>query len=204
MNILIKPLRFLAYTVIGLATLFLAALWLLESESNYEPIIVMLSVLSGGLLLLANYIERKTIKKTTREMSKDELLQVVDASDPKAEWQLVHSDISITAVYKSDPLLRIEHAYTEDYIHSAKFEEDWINKIPDRRAFSKYYDLYYGTTRLERFILVWVDGGRAGLPLPESSYNLSVKKIRYKIAMIFDTSDSVNQYITITGFKIQD
>jgi len=117
---------------------------------------------------------------------------MVCTSNPKTEWKLVHSDIGVTAVYLPDPTLRIEHAYTKDYKHSDKFEESWAIKFAVRRAVSEYYDLYYGSTRLERFILVWVDGGRAGLPLPESSYKLIVKKIRYKVALIFDTSDSVN------------
>jgi len=54
--------------------------------------------------------------------------------------------------------------------------------------------VYYGATRLKEFILVFVDGGRALLPLPKYALDLSVEPIRYKIALIFDQFDNCDEY----------
>ncbi len=141
-------------------------------------------------------------KTKSDDLTINEILDTVRLSNSD-EWILnVDQDAEI-AVFKKIPPIRIETRHSDEFIHNDDFREKWANRFLDPHAISYYYDLYYGATRLRRFILVSVDGGRALLPLPKSAMDLSVELIPYKIALIFDRFDSCRQYMERAGLYPQ-
>ena len=68
---------------------------------------------------------------------------------------------------KEDPRLRFRAKFTGDGIQNDNFKDEWANRYPDPRATGYWYDLYFDGNLIERFILVFVDGGRASIPPPD-------------------------------------
>ncbi len=199
---LLKILSFLCV----LATIVLAILWYFNPAGNYEPITVALGGVSAVLIAVSQVVQRKRPSRTRAKplsaLSRDEILELVMESEPSQDWEVVYSEGDATAMFKRDPSLRIEHTHDSAGLHSDDFREKWANKFPDPHASSHYYDLYYGATRLERSILVHVDGGRACLPLPRSPIDLEVEQIRYKIALIFDQFGTCEPYMERAGLHL--
>ena len=161
MKTAITVIRWLSYLCV-FATIILAIVWYVADVYRIEPITVGLGALSVLLLGVSTHIQNRHLSSSKHlvEMNHDELLSVVESSDPILDWDVSYSEPQVIAVYKEDPDLRIEHEHSPPYQHSDDFREKWANKFPDRHATSYYYDLYFGTTRLKRIILVHVDGGR--------------------------------------------
>ena len=185
------------------ATLVLAILWYLQPYKNYEPITVALGSVSVIFFAVAQVVQRKyppqeSEKKKFDELTTGEILEIVKNTTPD-EWDVNFSQDAEIAVFKKNPLLRIETRHTDEFVHNDDFREKWANKFPDPHATSYYYHVYLGATRLKEFILVSVDGGRALLPLPKSVMDLSVEPIRYKIALIFDRFGSCDRYMKRAG-----
>jgi hypothetical protein len=187
-------------------TLVLAILWIFQPNRSYEPITVALGSLSAIFFGTSQIIQTKSkITVIKRKKSDDldfgDLLNIVKDSNP-TDWIVNINNDSEIAVFKSDPALRIETKFTNEFIHNNDFFEKWANKFPDPHATSQYYRLYYNSTRLEDFILVSVDGGRALLPLPMSQMNLCVKPIQYKVALLFDRFNSCEEYMKRAGLYV--
>jgi hypothetical protein len=113
------------------------------------------------------------------------VVELIEGSDAKREWKRTETQNQSMAIYLPDINLRIETFYDDRGKHSSNFQESWATKFPDSKATSNYYDIYYGSSLLDKMVLVSVDGGRALLPLPENRDNLQVNKLGYKIAQIF-------------------
>jgi hypothetical protein len=203
----VRLLKILSFLCI-LATIVLAILWYLNPDEKYEPVTVALGGISAILITVSQILQRRQSSRTgTRSlsgMSRDEILELVMESKPSQDWEIVYSERDAIAVFKRDTNLRIEHTHDSVSLHSDDFREKWANKFPDPHASSYYYDLYYGATRIERFILVHVDGGRACLPLPRSPIDLEVERIRYKIALIFDQFGTCESYMERAGLYLAD
>ena len=118
------------------------------------------------------------------------------------DWDVNFSQDAEIAVFKKNPALRIETRHTNEFVHNYDFYEKWANKFPDPHATSYYYHLFLGTTRLKEFILVSVDGGRALLPLPKYTMDLSVEPLSYKIALIFDQFGSCDESMKRAGLHL--
>jgi hypothetical protein len=184
-------------------TLVLAILWFLQPENNYEPITVAMGSLSVIFFSIAQVLQRKSTpqekkKKKRDELTTNEILDIVKDSSTD-DWDVNYRQDAEIAVYKNNPVLRIETRHIDEFILNEDFSEKWANQFPDPHATSYYYHLYYGSTRLKDFILVSVDGGRALLPLPKYPTNLEVEPLRYKIALIFDQSGSCDEYMKEAG-----
>ena len=206
MKTIITIVRSISYLCV-LATIILAIVWFIADVNRIEPITVGLGALSVLLLGVSSLLQSRYDKSTSKhpaDMSQDELISVVAASDPISDWDVSYSDPQALAVYKEDPDLRIEHEHSSNYLHSDDFREKWANKFPDRHASSYYYDLYFGPTRLRRIILVHVDGGRANLPLPQSAVDLRVDKISLNVARIFDNLGTLDKYLSRSGLELVD
>lgn len=187
-------------------TFVLAILWFLQPEKNYEPITVALASLSVISIAIAQILQRKYTSKENKEtkleeLTIDEILEVVADSSPD-DWNVSFDDDAEIAVFKTNSSLRIETRHTDEFVHNDDFYEKWANKFPDPHARSYYYHVYFGATRLRKIIFVSVDGGRALLPLPNYAMDLSVKPIRYKIALIFDRFDSCDKYMKRAGLHL--
>ena len=204
-NFVVTTLKVLGF-ICSPATLILAVLWYLQPDKNYEPVTVALGCLSEIFFSVAQVVQRKSapqesVKKKVYDLATDEILEVINDSSPD-DWDVSFCQDAEIAIFKNNPLLRIERRHTDAFIHNDDFREKWANKFLDPHATSYYYHLHYGATRLKEFILVSVDGGRALLPLPKSGMDLSVEPIRYKIAIIFDRFKSCDDYMKRAGLYL--
>ena len=206
MKTTITIIRSISYLCV-LATIILAVVWFIADVNRIEPITVglgALSVLLFGVASLLQYRYDKSASIQPVDMSQEELLSIVAASDPISDWDVSFSGPQALAVYKEYTNLRIEHEHSSNYLHSDDFHEKWANKFPDSHASSYYYDLYFGPTRLRRILLVHVDGGRASLPMPQSAVDLRVDKISLNVARIFDNLGTLDDYFSRSGLELVD
>ena len=95
----------------------------------------------------------------------------------------------------------------EEEIQNNNFQEPWANKHPDNHAVGYWCRIYYGSTLIESIILVSVDGARAQLPLPERTKSLNhpgnIPIFNYKVAKIFDTLNTLDEYIKRSGLSLE-
>lgn len=116
---------------------------------------------------------------------------------PADQWQRVSGNHEY-AFCKEDVNLRIVSTLDGEDIQAEDFRAPWANKFPDARARGYFYNLYYGSTLLHRFILVSVDGARASLPLPRMG-TMDVTEAQWKVAEIFDQGGTLDQYARDAG-----
>lgn len=204
-NIVVKTLNILGFFC-TIATLILAILWFLQPENNYEPITVALGSLSAIFIIFAQVFQRRSSlqegeKKKFNDLTSDEILEIIKNSNPD-DWDVNYSQDAEIAVFKNNPLLRIETRHRNEFVHNEDFREKWANRFPDPHATSYRYHVYLSATRLKELVLVSVDGGRALLPLPKSAMDLRVEPLRYKIALIFDQFGSCDEYMKRAGLYL--
>ena len=183
-----------------LAILF-GIIWALGN--NVEPIAFLFSVLSSLFLAspsIAEFIlpSRKPIKN----MDYSEILEFIKSSNPKFDWKFIRTQYAKEAFLKEDPRLRIRARDDDFGVHNDEFNESWANEYPDSRAVSYWHDLFYDGALIERFILVYVDGFRGNLPLPNIN-TLEVEPLAYKVAEIFDENNSLKTYMSKSGLIVK-
>ena len=113
------------------------------------------------------------------------------------QWERVSGNHEY-AFCKEDINLRIVSSLADDDIQQDDFREPWANKFPDPSARGYFYNLYYGSTLLHRFILVSVDGARASLPVPQIG-TMDVTQAQWKVAEIFDGLGTLDEYAKQAG-----
>jgi len=180
-------------------SLILGVFWIFGKD--IEPIAFTFGLLSSLFFAspsIAEYIVPN--RKPIRHMNFSEILSFILDSDSKLDWKIIENNWTEEAFLKEDPRLRIRCRYDDEGIANKDFKEEWANKHPDSSAKSYWYNLSYDGSLIERFILVSVDGSRAILPLPDIEY-LTVKKLPYKIAKIFDTTDTLENYMKKSGLS---
>lgn len=121
----------------------------------------------------------------------------------REDWLSQPQQSKSVRIFKRDVNLRFETSYENDGIQCEDFKEEWANRFPDPHATGVFCDLYYAASRIERFVLVSVDGGRALLPLPKSALDLRVPALTYKVAQIHDTLGSLDGYMLRSGLRVQ-
>lgn len=126
--------------------------------------------------------------------------KMILASDPVKNWSGVSKGITVISHYKEEVNLRIECKYDDEDVQNLKFVEKWANMHPNPQATGYYFNIYYASTLLKRIVLVSIDGGNALLPLPDS--NMKVKKFDYKIAKVFDNTQSLDNYLLRSGLSV--
>ena len=135
--------------------------------------------------------------------TRENIETVILSSDPTEDWNHVTDAVGSVTSYRKDMNLRFQIRYIDDGIQRRDFKEPWASHHPDPSATGYWCDLFYGATRVERFILVAVDGGRAMLPIPkigpENSRPNIVLPLDYKVAQIHDTLGVLDEYITRSG-----
>jgi hypothetical protein len=125
---------------------------------------------------------------------------IILKSDANNDWKGVSKGMGTVKFNTEEVNIRIECAYDGDDIQNDNFKEAWANKHPNPHATGYYFNLYYCATLLKRIILVSVDGGNATLPLPDS--NNKVKEFDYKIAEIFDVTNTLDSYMQRSGLTL--
>ncbi|GLQ66951.1 hypothetical protein [Gluconobacter kondonii] len=129
-------------------------------------------------------------------MNYDEAIQIL-ATSSRSDW--VIDDARGTFTYKNDLNLNIKR---DDEAERREFSEPWANKHPDPHAYSKYFDVRYGQSHLERKHLVVVDGGRAILPIPKSAIDLTVTDEDLNFARIIDEPSAVDEYLERSNIQV--
>jgi len=140
------------------------------------------------------------------EPSVANIMKHIMHSNPKSDWHFNAVNFKDTVTYRNDVNLRIEINYNDEGKQCEDFVEPWANCFPDPHATGYWCDIFFGLSRIERTILVGVDGARAMLPIPkekdENGNRVLVKPFDYKIAEIFDRNESMYSYFQNAGFKI--
>lgn len=182
------------------------------SESNFENKAEVRTVLVKDLEsaikpILALKQELKEPASLIEKPSVDNILNHVLYSNPKMDWDTDSSSWKTTFFYKLNVNLRIEVNYDEEGIQQNNFIDSWANCFLHKEATGYWCNIYFGMSRIYRTVLVSVDGGRALLPIPTEQNELGefliVKPFNYKVAEIFDTSESLHYYFMKSGLKLK-
>jgi hypothetical protein len=134
-------------------------------------------------------------------MQHGNIIRAVLGSHPEHDWLSATRRGITTYYHQQDTDLRLEVGYDDDDVHTRDFIEPWANGFPNPKATSYYAYLYYGATLIEDFIVVYVDGGRLALPLPQNGTN-DVPQLRYRIAQIIDGGGALDQYMKQAGLIV--
>src|SRR5690554_2727896 len=121
------------------------------------------------------------------------------ANSTKDEW--ITDDESGSFTYKKDLNLRIEGADDETF---REFNEPWAVAHSDPNAKAVDYVVKYGSSFVEKRVLVSVDGYRATLPMPKSANDLRVIKSDVNFAKILDMGGRVEEYLSRTKIQVID
>lgn len=165
----------------------------------------LVASLEKGIELIVD-LEKYTEKKSAlpSSPSQQEIFEAIISSDSKEDWRSSSAENSETRYFKNNVNLRFTMSVGEDGIQRKDFQAEWANKFPDPSATGYWHHLYFGSTLIDSFILVSVDGARAILPIPENNSTLVVSPLYYKVAQIHDTLGTFDQYVTRAGLKIRN
>jgi hypothetical protein len=180
--------------------LFMGVVWI--SGRDVEPIVFTLGSICT-LLFTSPVIARYALpdRKPVRDMSYDEILSFVTATDAKLDWKWIKTHWAQEAFLKEDPRLRIRFRSDEAGMHDKDFSEPWVAAISGTTATSFWFDLYYDSGLIDRFSLVFVDGGKAKIPVPDAS-TLEVDPLDHKVAQIFDENNALEEYMSKAGLSV--
>lgn len=180
--------------VIFIVTLIIGFWWLIDPANNYlEPLTYVGSGICSifwGIPKIAEFILPNII---LRDMSHDQILNFILQTDGKIDWQSNQTTDLDERFLKQDIRLRIRRHDEEDLIVE-DFTEDWANSFPNPQATSYSYNILYDNHFIEQVILVFVDGNRASLPLPDLETR-QARKLDYKIAQIYNNQNILDNYM---------
>lgn len=135
--------------------------------------------------------------------SRKDIFDIIMTSDSKDDWERLVSNEKETTYFKDNVNLRFEQEHSEAGVQCENFCESWANNHADPNATGYWLKLFYGSTHIDTYILVAVDGGRALLPIPRGRDELVVNSLFYKVAQINDRSDRLNEYMVRSGLTIE-
>jgi hypothetical protein len=173
--------------------------WL--AGKDVEPVTFLLSLISSVFFASPSVAEWiAPARKPVYRMNCAELLDLVSATDPRRDWKRINTSWVEEVYLLEDPRLRFRCRHDEAGTHCDHFQEPWANRHPDPHATSYWYDLYYDSALIERFIIVSVDGGRALLPLPtqrigQETRHSGVLRQHYHVAAILDSGGTLDDYM---------
>lgn len=150
-------------------------------------------------------LDQQTLSK---HPTKDNIERIILESNPKDDWISYHDNEKSVFAYAHDVNLRLEMLNDERGVQCEDFREPWANKFPNPRATGYWCCLFYGSTQIDRYILVAVDGARALLPIPRPRFDprdrsmSQVRAIDYKVALIHDTINMLQQYMARAGLHV--
>lgn len=131
-------------------------------------------------------------------MTYDEVMSIVRSS-PYSEWK--HNDTKGIFTLRKNVNIYIKKVEREN--EPKRFSEPWANNHPDPDAYRLFYEIYYGASFIDDFMLVSVDGCRADLPLPEPGTNVILKK-NYLLARAVDHTKRLEEYIKSSKLSVND
>jgi len=122
-------------------------------------------------------------------MTLDQILEIVLENFHPEAW-LVNDERGILTL-KKDLDIRLR----ENRSVRRPFTEPWTQRYPDKTAYLSEYQLWYRSSLVKTYPMVWVDGWRAGLPLPKSVTDLSVTREQAAISSIVNYSLCRSYYL---------
>ncbi|WP_425641431.1 hypothetical protein ACPUEK_15970 [Marinomonas gallaica] len=182
-----------------------ALLWFSDTSNNKaEPIVVMLGLISSLFLSLPSIAEYfLPNRKPVRHMTLGEILEFIPKTNPDDHWNGISRSWTSERFLKEDPRLRFRAKFVDDGIQNEDYKDEWANKHPNPSAIGYWYELYYDGAYLDRFILVDIDGNKASIP-PPCYKTGKIKKLDYHVAKIFDSRETVDEYIRRSGLEVED
>lgn len=140
--------------------------------------------------------------------TRNNIEKVILNSDPYEDWSYKTESVRTVTSYKHDMNLRFEVKHVDEGVQCENFKEPWANRHPDPSATGYWCNLFYGSTLVEKFILVAVDGERAMLPVPKkgtpNARFTQVLQLDYKVAQIHDTLRTLDEYMQRSGLSVYD
>ena len=182
-----------------LVTVAVGVLWI--AGRDVESVAFVLGCISSsmfGVVEVAKYVVPD--RKAVRDMGIDELLFFVQASNAATDWKTINTEVVSEAALNEDPRLRVTIRYDERGVHTEDFQEPWANNFfADPKAKGYWVEVTYDRALIYRHVLVSVDGGRAMLPMPKSRADLTVSKLTYRLAQLFDSLSTLDKYANRAG-----
>ena len=175
---------------------FLAALWFLcPDEGRLEPLIVIITVIFTAFAL-----KKRVLKGNVDE----EIKRTIANSHPINDWHNneVFTENEHIAVYRKDPAIKIVR-YTTPVVEN--FHEEWLKGLyPDPKANSYRVSVQYNSNELIELIILVIDGGRAFIPLPKSSSDLTTNQFDLSVCQILNanTRNDTAYYFKRTKIKL--
>ena len=182
-----------------LVTAAVGGLWI--AGRDVESVAFVLGCISSsmfGVVEVAKYVAPD--RKAVRDMGIDELLLFVQSSNAATDWKTIDTEFVSEAALKEDPRLRATIHYDERGVHTEDFQEPWANNgFADPKARSYWVEVTYDRALIDRRVLVSLDGGRAMLPMPKSRADLTFSKLSYRLAQLFDSLSTLDEYAKRAG-----
>ncbi len=140
-------------------------------------------------------------------MTYEELMEIICSSSAD-DW--LHLSEAGVHTFRQDLNIRIERVDADDASAVSlsdderfAFAQSWKQQVVGTDAQLLHYQICYGSSAVERFLLVAVDGGNAQLPMPDSETNVvSVKD--YQIAKAIDYLGTLDNYIKHARLTIEE
>ena len=129
-------------------------------------------------------------------MKLDDVKKIL-ATSTENDW--IVDDESGSFTYKHDLNLHIERADYETY---RDFNEPWAKSHPDSEAMAVEYVVKYGSSFVDKQVLVSVDGHRATLPMPKSRDDLRVTQSDVNFAKIVDVGRRIDEYLRRSKIQV--
>ena len=132
-------------------------------------------------------------------MTYEKLFEIIRSSNP-SDWR--YADEQGVHTYRPDLNIRIQRR-TEEGATGQSFNEPWAIHHPDPRARLGFFDIYYGSSLVDTFALVSVDGNRADLPLPDPKTKVVGRK-DYELARAVYVLGTLDEYIQRSGLTVAE
>jgi len=133
-------------------------------------------------------------------MTYDKLIETIRSSKP-GDW--IYNDEQGVHTYRADLNIRIQRRRDDD-LSGSGFNEPWATCHPDPSARKMFFDIYYGSSLVDSFLLVAVDGYRADLPLPDPKTKKMISRRDYELARAVDVLGTLDQYIQRSGLTVEE
>jgi len=156
-------------------------------------------------LILAEYpdlMEKHFPHFIERQSSLKSIIQKIMESNVE-DW--IFDDTEGTYTFKKDTNLTIKR---DDFEDRREFEEGWVEKFPDPKAYVSYHRIFYNSSLIKKVFLVAVDGYRMYIPIPKMN-DLTINKFQYQLGKIINDSYGssgrgiwdYNSYLSRAGIK---
>jgi hypothetical protein len=172
-------------------------------------VILALATIFGGIAAVWFFRDKFAEFRSPNRLgnpSRQNIERLILDSNSSADWSKSQTSAMQAISYIHNPNLRFEMSHLEDGVQQENFVAAWANNHPDPQAVGLWCDLYFGSTLIERFILVGVDGVRALVPPPRrpdrAPSGTEIQPLDYKVAQIHDALNTLDEYIARCGLSV--